>query len=81
VKKWTISLLMAVVASGLALAPATCGDDDDDGCPGIVCSDCGLSGDCNVSCEAGEEEYCGHFGYFEDPDLRCAFCEELGFEP
>ncbi|MBW2702291.1 MAG: hypothetical protein JRF33_15840 [Deltaproteobacteria bacterium] len=77
-KTWMIVLcIMVVVVVGLGLATVSCGDE---GCPGIVCSDCGMDGDCDVDCSGDQVEYCGHFGYFDDPDLRCAFCESPDFE-
>ncbi len=72
-KRFGISV---VAIAGLALMG--CGDDEDgfDSCPseGIVCHNCAGSGDCDVTCGGGEVEYCGHWGWFDDPDLRCAFC-------
>jgi hypothetical protein len=53
---------------------AACSDDAGT-CPGRICSDCAAGGDCNITCDAGEQEFCGHFGYFEDPTLRCAWCD------
>jgi hypothetical protein len=50
-----------------------CGGEGGDSCPGIVCNNCAT--DCNITCAAGEQEFCGHFGYFEDPNLRCTWCE------
>lgn len=64
-------VLTFAVSAGIA----ACGDSAGDSCPGIVCSDCSASGDCNVDCAAGETEFCGHFGYFDDPTLRCAWCD------
>ena len=45
-------------------------------CPssGVVCNNC-ASGDCDIQCQANEQEFCGHFGFFDDPGLRCAFCD------
>lgn len=57
----------------LALGMSGCGSEK---CPGIICSDCAASGDCNIQCSTGEVQFCGHFGYFDDPDLRCAYCGE-----
>jgi hypothetical protein len=70
---FAVSLLTFAVAFGIA----ACGDSEGigDSCPGIVCNDCGASGNCDVTCSAGEEEFCGHFGFFDDPTLRCAWCE------
>lgn len=63
-------MLTFAVSAGIA----ACGEGGDS-CPGIVCSNCAASGDCDVTCAAGEQEFCGHFGYFDDPNLRCAWCE------
>jgi hypothetical protein len=77
----TTLLVALLVASCLGcLTFVTCGGDGG-GCPGIVCSDCGASGDCDVTCTGDDVEYCGHFGYFDDPDMRCAFCAPPDFEP
>lgn len=59
----------------VSLGIAACSDDGGDTCPGIICSDCSAGGDCNVTCDAGEQEFCGHFGFFDDPTLRCAWCD------
>jgi len=70
-------ILLAIgVITGATLS--SCGDDG--GCPGIVCTDCGASGDCEIECTGDDVEYCGHFGFFEDPDLRCAFCAPEDYE-
>lgn len=73
--------MMAKVLGALAFAcmvavsAAACGDDSSGGhCPGKVCSNCGASGDCDVTCSGTDLNYCGHFGFFADPDLRCSFC-------
>ena len=49
-----------------------CGDDE--GCPGMVCTNCAASGDCTLECPSPQLQYCGAFGYFDDPGLRCAYC-------
>ena len=80
-------VLTFIVACGFA----ACGGGGLESCPGsgVVCSNC-ASGDCNIQCSAGEQEFCGHFGFFDDPGLRCAFCDtrvdpfassKLPFEP
>lgn len=61
------------IALALAFGTAACGGES---CPGIICSNCAASGDCDIQCPAGELETCGHFGYFDDPDLRCAYCSQ-----
>ena len=75
----TAILLVLMTAGGLTLSQASCGGEDG-GCPGITCNDCGMSGDCDVTCTGDDVEYCGHFGFFEDPDLRCAFCAPEDYE-
>lgn len=62
-----------LLALGLTCVVAACGSPEDQ-CQGIICSNCAASGDCNIQCAAGEVQYCGNFGYFDDPDLRCAYC-------
>jgi hypothetical protein len=72
-------MFMLIGLSGLGLLH--CGDSSS-GCPGIVCTDCGASGDCDVDeCQSPEVEFCGAFGYFDDPTLRCAFCAPPDFQP
>lgn len=76
-----VKRLFRVLATSFALTLGTawivsaCGGGGLDSCPGTVCNNCAASGDCNISCDAGENEFCGHFGFFEDPGLRCAFCD------
>lgn len=55
----------------LTVGAVACSDES---CPGIICSNCAGSGDCDIQCPEGQIEYCGHYGYFDDPDLRCAWC-------
>lgn len=64
-------MLTFAVSAGIA----ACGDSTGGSCPGIVCTNCAAGGDCSITCDAGQQEFCGHFGYFEDPNLRCAWCE------
>ena len=66
------SFLITVAA---AYGIAACGGGALESCPGTVCTNCAASGDCDVTCAAGENEFCGHFGFFDDPGLRCAFCD------
>lgn len=58
-----------LVALALTIGAAACSDES---CPGIICSNCAT--DCDIQCPEGQVEYCGHFGYFDDPDLRCTWC-------
>ena len=60
------------VISVFAFLVIGCGESE--GCPGIVCTNCGASGDCNIECSPPEIQYCGAYGYFDDPSLRCAYC-------
>lgn len=72
--QWSLRVLM-----GLSLlALPSCGGGG--GCPGIVCTNCGASGDCNIDCQAPDVEFCGAFGYFDDPGSRCAFCAPPDFQ-
>jgi len=66
-------LLISIVVCVSALGMFGCGGSSE-GCPGIVCNDCGASGNCDIDCQPPNVEFCGHFGYFEDSSLRCAFC-------
>jgi hypothetical protein len=37
---------------------------------------CGGGGlESSAQCAEGEIEFCGHFGFFDDPNLRCDFCD------
>ena len=73
--------LLTLIAVGFSvLAMLHCGSGEA-GCPGKVCTDCGGSGDCDVTCQSPDVEFCGAFGYFDDPTLRCAFCAPPDFQP
>ncbi len=75
-KAWIVMIFGCIFALGIP----SCGGEG--GCPGIVCSDCGGSGDCpDLDCQPPEVEFCGAFGYFNDPGLRCAFCAREDFQP
>lgn len=65
-----------VLAFALTYVAAACGGGLES-CPGdgVICTNCAASGDCDIQCGAGEQEFCGHFGFFEDPNQRCAFCD------
>jgi hypothetical protein len=73
-KKYALFAFTCALTFAVALGISACGGDED-GCPGIVCSSCAAGSDCNITCGAGENEFCGHFGFFEDPNLRCNFCD------
>jgi hypothetical protein len=72
--------LWIAVFCGMSFGLLSCGDDAG-GCPGKVCTNCGASGDCNIECTGDKVQFCGHFGYFDDPNLRCTFCEDPNFQP
>lgn len=72
-RKPSLFLAAMIITFAAAWGIAACGGELDS-CPGIVCSDCGASGDCTASCAPDEFNYCGHFGFFDDPNLRCNWC-------
>lgn len=75
-KKWRLFGGAFLLAFAVTYGAAACGGGLDS-CPGdgVICSNCAAGGDCNITCEANENEFCGHFGFFDDPGLRCAFCD------
>ncbi len=73
------SVLSMIALLLLLLGVTTCGDGGDK-CPGRVCTNCSGSGDCNMTCTPPQVNFCGHFGLFEDPNLRCTFCESPDFK-
>jgi hypothetical protein len=74
-KRSSLFFVALILAFATAWGISACGGELDS-CPGIVCSDCGGFGDCNVTCDAGQTEFCGAFGFFDDPGLRCAWCSD-----
>jgi hypothetical protein len=60
-----------VAVAVLALGLAGCGSDKEK-CPGITCTNCSGSGDCNLSCAAGHSQTC--IAHPDNPNLRCAYC-------
>ena len=58
-------------------AGGTGGTGGTGGCPGIVCSNCGGSGDCDIDCQPPQVEVCR--AHFDNPGLRCAFCADPDF--
>ena len=75
---------LALVAGILGMAVAgfvSCGGSGEDSCAskgGVICTNCSSAGDCDMTCGAGESEYCVGLEYFgaDNPDeLRCTFCE------
>lgn len=73
-------LLLSIAVALSVVALVHCGDDEG-GCPGRVCTDCGGFGDCDLTCESPDVNFCGAFGYFDDPGLRCTFCAPPDFQP
>ena len=71
---------MSIAAAIASLAMIHCGGSDG-GCPGMVCTSCGAFGDCDLDCTPPELNFCGAFGYFDDPGLRCSFCAPEDFQP
>ncbi len=68
-------LAAALVSLIITFAPA-CGEDD--GCPGIVCTSCSGSGDCNIQCGADEIQVCrAHPEGDTDSRERCTYCTKL----
>jgi hypothetical protein len=66
-------VLAAMLGLGV-LATARCGSDDEsESCPGITCSDCSGSGDCDVTCAPGQRQFC--IAHPSDANLRCAYCQ------
>jgi hypothetical protein len=74
-KKKTLFLVSLLLSFTIAYGVSACGGELDS-CPGITCNDCGGDGDCDRTCADDEFEFCGHFGFFDDPDLRCAWCSD-----
>ncbi len=72
-KKTGLFVLALLLSFTVAYGVSACGDGELDSCPGITCNDC-AGASCEVSCAQDEYEFCGHFGFFEDPSLRCAWC-------
>ncbi len=75
-KKPRLFALTLVLTFSLTYGIAACGGGLDS-CPGsgVICTNCAASGDCNIQCESNENSFCGHFGFFDDPGQRCAFCD------
>jgi hypothetical protein len=72
-------IVVVTLMLGGALVVSACGTDGVSSCQnkgGTVCNNCSV--DCNITCDAGKEEYCVGMTYFGDEtqeDLRCTFCE------
>lgn len=74
------SFLLAAIVAVVIFTFASCGDAESDcaDAGGIICNDCSGSGDCDITCGAGEAETCVGLEFFggDNPEgLRCAFCE------
>lgn len=67
-KKWILLVFVCVSLLGLP----GCGGSDG-GCPGVTCTNCAASGDCNISCSGDQLEVCT--AHPDDSSLRCAYCE------
>jgi hypothetical protein len=63
--------LTAFALAALVLGFTACGSEKDK-CPGITCTNCSGSGDCNLTCAAGQTQTC--IAHPDDPNLRCAYC-------
>lgn len=61
--------LAAILFLGLWLS--ACGDEKEK-CPGITCTNCSGSGDCNLTCAAGHTQTC--IAHPDNANLRCAYC-------
>ena len=73
-KKPTLFVISLLLSFAIAYGVSACGGELDS-CPGITCNDC-ASNDCDRTCADDEFEFCGHFGFFDDPSLRCAWCSD-----
>jgi hypothetical protein len=71
--KFGTHLVLAAVVTILSLALLACSDNDEpDACPGITCNNCSGSGNCNLSCPAGQAQYC--IAHPDNSNLRCSYC-------
>jgi hypothetical protein len=76
-KKSRLFALAFLLSFAVATGIAACGGGALESCPsdGVICSSCAAGGDCNITCDEGETGFCGHFGFFDDPNTRCTFCD------
>jgi hypothetical protein len=67
-------VLFVVVAIGIGtISTSGCGSSD--GCPGITCTNCSGSGDCTITCGAGQAQVCESMAnYGGSSSERCAWC-------
>ena len=73
-KKPMLFVLGLLLSFTVAYTVSACSDSGGlDSCPGITCNDC-ADASCDVDCADDEFEFCGHFGFFDDQGLRCAWC-------
>ena len=71
---WKILFVVVLVGIGTVSASG-CGSDSSDGCPGIICTNCSGSGDCNITCGANQSQVCESLAnYGGSPTERCAWC-------
>jgi hypothetical protein len=72
---WFLGLVLLML-TGLLACGVDSGGDDDNWCPGVICSNC--AGDCDnaeLHCASDQTEACVGGSYFDaDENLRCAFC-------
>lgn len=68
------SMIAALLACCTIAGAVACGSSSG-GCPGITCTNCSASGDCNITCGAGQVEVCESLANFGgSASLRCAHC-------
>ncbi|MEL7368882.1 MAG: hypothetical protein AAFN74_08230 [Myxococcota bacterium] len=76
-KVWLgISALAIVLLLGFGFMG--CGENTN--CPGIICNNCSVVGDCNIDCSDGEIRTCVDLetlGNDNPDDRRCAFCDAI----
>jgi hypothetical protein len=73
-KKSLLFVFALLFSFAIAYTVSACSDAAGlESCPGITCSDCAAA-DCDVDCAEDEYEFCGHYGFYDDLSLRCAWC-------
>jgi hypothetical protein len=72
-KRLTAILVASLVMTGTAVG-AACGSGSDK-CPGITCTNCSPSGDCNLTCPTGQVNACVSAAqYGGSSSERCSYC-------
>ena len=68
-------ILFVIIAIGIGTVSASgCGSSSDE-CPGITCTNCSGSGDCDITCGAGQTQVCESMAnYGGSSSERCAWC-------